>query len=173
VKPAWTAAVAMSLLLCGEPDAGHAQVFLSSKPHPEFAIGPLFIVGTIRPDLGPVAVRVSWGVTWPPGGSPGDVGPVLYLLCPGEVAEATAPGPPEPGLERHVAERGFTVINRGRLALESRDRTKLGTLASGHPSPRRRRSSPSTRRGRTPYSRGSASSSRSPGHWFWPIRSPS
>src|SRR5262245_29864571 len=51
------AAVA-ALLLCVGPVFGHAQVFLSDEPHPEFAIGPLFIVGTVRPDLGPVAVRV-------------------------------------------------------------------------------------------------------------------
>jgi hypothetical protein len=132
---AWASGVVTALLLCGGPPAGHAQVFLSSEPHPQFAIGPLFIVGTIRPDLGPVAVRVSWSVTLPPGGSPRDIGEALYLLWPGEVAEATAPGPPDPALRRHVEERGFTVVNGGRLALESRDRTKLGTLAQGTPLP--------------------------------------
>jgi hypothetical protein len=128
-------AVVAALLLCGGPATGHAQVFLSSEPRPEFAIGPLFIVGTVRPDLGPVAMRVSWSVTLPPGGSPQDIGEALYLLWPGEVAEATAPGPPDPALPRHVGDRGFTVVNGGRLALESRDRTKLGTLAQGTPLP--------------------------------------
>jgi hypothetical protein len=135
VTRAWVGAGVVALLLCGGPTAGRAQVFLSSEPHPEFAIGPLFIVGTIRPDLGPVAVRVSWSVTLPPGGSAQDIGAALYLLWPGEVAEATAPGAPDPALGRHVEERGFTVINRGRLALETRDRTKLGTLAQGTPLP--------------------------------------
>lgn len=130
---AWVGAGVAALLLCGGPGTGHPQVFLSSEPHPEFAIGPLFIVGTVRPDLGPVAVRVSFSVTLPPGGSPSDIGQVLYLLWPGEVAESTAPGSPDPGLRRHVEERGFTVINGGRLALESRDRTTLGTLAPGVP----------------------------------------
>ena len=88
-------------------------------------------MGTIRPDLGPMAVRVSSSVCLSPGGAAQDIGAALYLLWPGEVAEATAPGAPDPALERHVEERGFTVINRGRLALETRDRTKLGTLAQG------------------------------------------
>ena len=130
---AWIGASVAALLLCGGPRAAHPQVFLSSEPHPEFAIGPLFIVGTVSPDLGPVSVRVSWSVTLPPEGSPREIGPALYLLWPGEVADATARGAPDPALRRHVEERGFTVVNAGRLALEARDRTQLGTLAPGTP----------------------------------------
>jgi hypothetical protein len=119
--------------LCGAPAAVDAQVFLSSEPHPEFAIGPLFIVGTVRPDLGPVTVRVSWSVTLPPNRSARDIGPALYLLWPGEVTATTAPGRPDPTPRRYVEERGFTVVGEGRLALESRDRTKLGTSAGSSP----------------------------------------
>lgn len=125
----------MALAVLGSAAAGHAQVFLSSGPRPEFAIGPLFIVGTVRPDLGPVSVRVSWGVTLPTGGSVRDIGPALYLLWPGEVSSATTPGAPDPDLARHVQERGFTVVGGGRLALESRDRMQLGTLAEGRSLP--------------------------------------
>ena len=126
-------ALGLCLGLCGAPAAVDAQVFLSSEPHPKFAIGPLFIVGTVRPDLGPVTVRVSWSVTLPPNRSARDIGPALYLLWPGEVTATTAPGRADPTPRRYVEERGFTVVGEGRLVLESRDRTKFGTSAGSSP----------------------------------------
>jgi hypothetical protein len=129
--PSWRQAIgaaAMTLAL-GGPAPCAAQVFLSSEPRPEFSIGPLFIVGTVRPDLGPVSVRVSWSITLPANRSIKDVGRALYLLWPGEVLEGTAPGEGDPALRRYVEERGFTAVSEGRLALESRDRKQLGTLA--------------------------------------------
>ena len=131
--PSWPptiGALAVTLALLGgtvTPCAG--QVFLSSEPRPEFAIGPLFIVGTVRPDLGPVSVRVSWSITLPPKRTLKDVGRALYLLWPGEVVANTAPGQADPTLRRYVEDRGFTTVSEGRLALESRDRAQLGTAA--------------------------------------------
>src|SRR5262249_11119735 len=75
----------------------------------------------------------SWSVTLPPGRTARRGGPNLYLLWPNEVAEATVKGETDPALRHHVEERGFTVVSGGRLLLESRDRTKLGTGAPRTP----------------------------------------
>jgi hypothetical protein len=131
MRRAAVGALAVALVLGGGPARARAQVFISSEPHPEFTIAPLFIVATVRPDLGPVSVRVSWSVALPPNRPVRESSLALYLLWPGEVAEATAPGPPDPTLKRHVEERGFSIVSGGQLALEARDRTQLGTLADG------------------------------------------
>jgi hypothetical protein len=117
------------------PPPVSAQVFLASEPHPEFAIGPLFITATVRPDLGPVGVSISWSTVTPPT-SPADAAAQdLYLFWPAEVAEATAAGRADPALARELAARGFTVLSEGRLALRKRDRAKLGTGADSDPVP--------------------------------------
>src|SRR5207237_10034329 len=106
-----------------------AQIFLASTPHPEFSIGPLFIAGVVRPDLGPITVSVSWSIVRPPKSAP-DVGQQdLYLLWPAEVATATAGGSADPELPRYVEARGFTVLAQGRLVLRKPDRAKPGTGA--------------------------------------------
>ena len=130
-------ALVNALVLSVGAATGDAQVFLSSEPHPEFRIGPLFIAATVTPDLGPVTMRVSWSVALPPPArSTRGVGQPLYLLWPGEVV-ATIPASTsaEPTLVRHVQERGFTIVTGGQLPLEARDRTTLGTLAAGQPLP--------------------------------------
>jgi hypothetical protein len=115
------------------PGAARAQIFLASTPHPEFAIGPLFITGVVRPDLGPTTVSVSWSIVRPPK-SASEVGQQdLYLLWPAEVASATAAGPADPELPRYLEARGFTVLDQGRLVLRKRDRAKLGTGAESDP----------------------------------------
>ncbi len=126
-------AVALAAGLSVSPAAASAQIFLASTPHPEFAIGPLFIVAIIRPDLGPITVSVSWSIVRPPK-SPPDVGQQdLYLLWPAEVAAPTAAGPADPELPRYLEARGFTVLAQGRLVLRKRDRAKLGTGAESDP----------------------------------------
>jgi len=115
------------------PGAACAQIFLASTPHPEFAIGPLFIAGVVRPDLGPTTVSVSWSIVRPPK-STTDVGQQdLYLLWPAEVAAPTAAGPADPELPRYLEARAFTVLAQGRLVLRKRDRAKLGTGAESDP----------------------------------------
>jgi hypothetical protein len=124
-------AVALGLAPCD----GVAQVFLATRPHPEFAIGPLLVVAGVRPDLGPVSVRVSFGLTLPPNGHLEDMQQDLYLLWPAEVADASAAGAPDPVLRAYVEQRGFAVVTEGRLALAVRDRAKLGTPAPSDPLP--------------------------------------
>jgi hypothetical protein len=126
---------ALLLALGAVPGVGQAQVFLASRPHPEFAIGPLLVVAGVQPDLGPVAVRVSFGLTLPPNARVEDLHQDIYLLWPAEVASASVPGAADPELRRYVEERGFAVVGEGRLALAVRDRTKLGTPAPSDPLP--------------------------------------
>jgi hypothetical protein len=115
------------------PGAVEAQVFLASTPHPPFAIGPLFIIGSVRPDLGPVTVSVSWSIVKPPTSAPDAGYQDFFLFWPAEVAAATAPGPADPEVPRYLEARGFTPLASGRLVLRKRDRAKLGTGAESDP----------------------------------------
>src|SRR5262245_11311317 len=98
-----------AVFLTVAPAAAPAQVFLATRPHPPFSIGPLFVVATVTPELGPVTVRVSWSLTLPPATRPEDVRQDLYIVWPAEVAASTAPGPADPQLRRYLDERGFEV----------------------------------------------------------------
>lgn len=126
--------VAMAAFLCATaPAVGHGQVFLASRPHPEFLVGPLFVVANVSPGLGPVTVNLSWSLTTKPGHRAADIRQDLYLLWPAEVAESTAPGTAEPQLIREIEGRGLAVVASGRLLLRGRDRMQLGTAALGEP----------------------------------------
>src|SRR6267143_1245003 len=126
--------VALAALLCAAmPAVAHGQVFLASRPHPEFLVGPLFVVANVSPGLGPVTVNLSWSLTTRPTRRPVDIQQDLYLLWPAEVAESTAPGSAEPILLRDVEGRGLSVAGSGRLTLRRRDRMQLGTAALGEP----------------------------------------
>jgi hypothetical protein len=126
--------VAMAAFLCAAaPTAGHGQVFLASRPHPEFLIGPLFVVAQVSPGLAPVTVNLSFSLTVKPGVRKADINQDLYLLWPAEVSEGTAPGPSDPQLTREVETRGFAVTGSGRLLMRSRDRMQVGTVALGEP----------------------------------------
>ncbi|HET7343146.1 MAG TPA: hypothetical protein VFL90_16895 [Methylomirabilota bacterium] len=122
-------------LLVGAPATGAAQVFLASEPHPEFAIGPLFVNVVVRPDLAPVTVTVSWSLTAPRHRRAADIKEDLYLLWPAELAEATAPGPADPELIAYVEQRSFAVVGSGRLTLAARDRLQMGTGTPATPLP--------------------------------------
>jgi hypothetical protein len=121
----------IALLLLVAPAPGHAQVFLAGKPHPEFTIGPLFVIANVRPDLSVVTVTLNWSVTPARGRRAVDIRGDLYVLWPGEVVEATAEGPAEPSLATYIEQRGFAVTGSGRLAMRSRDRMQLGTGVPG------------------------------------------
>jgi len=127
------AGIIAALLLVGAPAAAPGQVFLATDPHPPFSIGPFFVVANVTPDLRSVAVRLSFSLTFPPPARAEDMRQDLYLLWPAELAEATAPGPAEPGLRRFVEARGFEVVTEGRLRVRARDRAKLGTTQEGDP----------------------------------------
>jgi hypothetical protein len=107
------------------PPAASAQVLLASEPHPDFTVGPLFVIATVRPDL-TVTVNLSFSLTPRPGVSRAAMEQDLFLLWPAEVAEATAPGAADPALARGLGGK-FVVQNSGRLQLRSRDRTLVGT----------------------------------------------
>src|SRR5262245_5956815 len=115
------------LLVAAMPAAGHAQVFLATRPHPDFAIGPLIVVVTVRPDLGPANVSLTFSLTTPPGRHAAEIKQDLFLLWPYEVSDATMPGSADPVLVREVERRGFQVSGSGRLSLGSRERMQLGT----------------------------------------------
>jgi hypothetical protein len=131
-RRAWLCA---ALLLAAVPATTHAQVFLASRPHPEFAIGPLFVVASVRPDLGPVTVAISWSLTAPPGQKATEINQDLFLLWPNELVESTAPGPADAALSRDLIERGFSVSVSGRLVLGTRDQMQMGTGAPVTPLP--------------------------------------
>ncbi len=59
------------LFLCAMPDRAPAQVFIASRPQPEFTIGPLFVSASVRnKDVagapGPLTVTVAWSLSLPP-----------------------------------------------------------------------------------------------------------
>ena len=67
------------------PVAAPAQVFIASKPHPEFWIAPLLITANIEPkDVagrnGPLMLQVSFSVAPPPAREPSEFAQDLYLL---------------------------------------------------------------------------------------------
>ena len=117
------------------PVPGHGQVFLASRPHPDFMIGPLFVVASVSQGQPNVTVNLSWSLTTGPSTSKMDIEQDLYLLWPAEIAEATAAGAADPQIVREVERRSLSVVSSGRLTLRSRDRMQLGTAALGAPLP--------------------------------------
>src|SRR5262245_66511471 len=108
---------ALALVLGAVPGVGRAQVFLASRPHPEFSVGPLLVAASVQPDLGPVSVRVSFGLTLPPSARVEDIRQDLYLLWPAEATGGSATGEADRELRGYVEERGFAVVSEGRLGL--------------------------------------------------------
>src|SRR2546428_520287 len=107
--------VALAVFLCSAtPAVTHGQVFLASRPHPDFLVGPLFVVANVSPGLGPVTVNLSWSLTTRPTRRPVDIQQDLYLLWPAEVAESTAPGPAVLGLFALYYERRDRMVHLAR-----------------------------------------------------------
>jgi hypothetical protein len=123
----WRAVLGGLLLAGAMPATAGAQVFLASRPNPDFAIGPLFVVANVQPDLGPVTVTLSWSLTPGPRKTVADIKQDLVLLWPGEVVGGEAAGPAETKLALELEQRGFTSLTSGRLPLGRRDRMQLGT----------------------------------------------
>jgi hypothetical protein len=130
-----SAAAAFELLmLCALPGTLQAQVFIASKPHPDFWIAPVFISANVgrqdvARDRGPVTLNVSWSVAPPPDRDPATIAQDLYLLWPGELA-GTAGGGADPLLARQVEGAGFQILAHGQLHLAARNRNAMGTGAS-------------------------------------------
>src|SRR2546427_5849874 len=100
------------MLLVAAPGAAGAQVFLASRPNPEFMVGPLFVRLAVTPELG-VTLDVLWSLVVPPNKSGAAIAQDLYLLWPNSVGASTA-GAPDPALAAYVTARGVTPIKGGR-----------------------------------------------------------
>jgi hypothetical protein len=133
-RRAWVLAALLSL---AAPGTAHAQLFLASRPDPQFAIGPLFVQAWVTPALGDVVVDVLFSVDVPPTRSGADVEQDLFLLWPSAVVPDPAAGAADPALERYLADRGFSVIDAGRVTLAARNlyRAEAGAepIAGGAP----------------------------------------
>ncbi len=122
----WRAWLLAPLLIGSLPAPTGAQVFLGSRPHPEFEIGPLFVRASVTPALGPVTVDVLWSLEIPPTRSALELEQDLYLLWPGEVNGLTNAGTPDPSLSHYVEARGFTALSEGRLPLYAQSLYQMG-----------------------------------------------
>ena len=128
-------ALAAALLALGlAPAAVSAQVFIASKPRPDFWIAPLFITANIqRKDVGdhpgPLTLQVSFSVAPPPARDPSEFAQDLYLLWPGELVGKDGAEGADPALVRHVETAGFKVLAHGRVPLSARSRAQMGTGA--------------------------------------------
>lgn len=115
-RPAWL----VVLLVVGVPAAVDAQIFLGSRPRPEFQVGPLFVRANVTPRLGDVEVDVFFSLVLPAGRSPGQVEQDLYFVWPAAVNGDAKLGPPDPALARYIDGLGFSVLEEGRLPLVAR-----------------------------------------------------
>jgi hypothetical protein len=122
-----------ALLWLAAPDVTHAQLFLASKPDPRFEIGPLFVQASVTPGLGNIVVDVLFSVDVPANRSGADIEQDLFLLWPSAVVPDAAVGKPEPALERYLTERGFFVIDSGRLPLAARNLYRTETHGATEP----------------------------------------
>ena len=109
----------LGALLVGPPTS-FAQVFLASKPDPEFSVGSLFIAAGITKALGPTPIDVQWSLVFPAKRSSANVAQDLYLLWPDAVTSPTPEGRPDPDLERMIAGDAMTIVRSGRVPLGSR-----------------------------------------------------
>ncbi len=128
-------ALAAALLALGlAPAAVSAQVFIASKPRPEFWIAPLFITANIRQEdvadrPGPVTLQVSFCIAPPPARDPSEFAQDIYLLWPGELTGTAGADGADPALARQVEAAGFKVLAHGRVPLSARSRAQMGTGA--------------------------------------------
>ncbi len=114
-----------ALLLVGAAGAAHAQLFLGSRANPELSVGPLFVTATVTPKVDAVTIDVLWSLTVPPTRSAADLEQTIYLLWPGGITPDAEAGKADPSLNRYVEERGFTVVEDGRVWLLARSAYQL------------------------------------------------
>ena len=122
---AWGGLALAAALLAMAPTDVAGQVFVSTSPRPDIAIGPLFVGATAPAELtAPVNVTVTWNLVQRRGGRP--YNRTLTLLWPSEIAGPTAPGSADPVLVNYVESRGFSSTGSGRLVLRARNQSQLG-----------------------------------------------
>ncbi len=122
----------LAALLIGPPSS-RAQVFLASKPEPEFSVGSLFIAASITKSLGPTPIDVQWSLVLPAKRSAADIAQDLYLLWPEAVTSPTPEGRPDPALDRMIAGDAITIVRTGRLPLGSRRVDHTGRSSTVEP----------------------------------------
>jgi len=128
-------AAAAALLALGlSPAVVWAQVFIASKPNPEFWIAPVFITANVqRKDVddrpGPLMLQVSFSVAPPPARDPSEFAQDIYLLWPGELIGTDGVDGADPALVRQVETAGFKVLVHGRVPFSARNRAQMGTGA--------------------------------------------
>jgi hypothetical protein len=126
--------VALAAVVCAAlaaPAPARCQVFLASRPHPDFLIGPLFVVASVSHGTADVTVNLSWSLTTGRVTRKAEMEQDLYLLWPAEIVEGTSKGPADPQLIREIEGGGLSVVGSGRLVLRRRDRMQVGTAALG------------------------------------------
>jgi hypothetical protein len=116
----------LCLTIAAAPGVARGQVFLASRPNPEFTIGPLFVRATVSPDTEVVTLDVLWSLAIPPTTAGAAVEQDLYLLWPNKVDGDAGAGPPDPALAAYVKRRGFTPIAEGRLPLFAKSLYRIG-----------------------------------------------
>lgn len=114
-RPAWLISLLVTALTLVAPAASHAQLFLASRPEPPFTIGPLMVRAAITEGSDVATVTVLWSLVIPSDVKTADVAQDLYLVWPAEVQGADGLGKPDPAVAKYVEDRGFSVINDGRV----------------------------------------------------------
>lgn len=110
--------------------SGHAQVFLSSEPHPTFTVAPLFVSTSVDNSGTPPHLNLFWSLSLSPTSRPSNPSHLLLLL-PFGIAAPGAALPGAPDLAAYVQSRGLTVEQQGAVPIVSRNRSEMG---SGRPS---------------------------------------
>ncbi|MBM4440727.1 MAG: hypothetical protein FJ027_09915 [Candidatus Rokubacteria bacterium] len=123
------------MFILGGAGTAHAQVFLGSRPDPLLTVGPLFVTATVTPGLGDVAMEIMWGLNAPATRSAAELEQTIYLLWPGEIVPDPAAGKADPALNRFIEQRGFTVVEDGRVPLVAKSAYQLQTDAPPEPIP--------------------------------------
>jgi hypothetical protein len=133
-RPARTLALAALALAAWAADAD-AQIFIASRPHPEFTIGPLFVRASVDPTLGPVTLDIFFSLVIPPERSALDLAQDIFLLWPGELIAEPGLGPPDPTVKEYVETRGFVALGEGRVGFLSRSLYDMSGNARREPLP--------------------------------------
>ncbi|HZP38980.1 MAG TPA: hypothetical protein VFE48_21040 [Methylomirabilota bacterium] len=116
------------------PAPAAAQVFIASKPHPDFWIAPLLITANIQPeDVSgpgrPLTLQVSFSVAPPAGKDPAEIAQDIFLLWPGQLVGTDGADGADPALRRQVEDAGFKVLVHGHVRFSARSRAAMGTGA--------------------------------------------
>src|SRR5882672_11154013 len=115
-----------AVLLAGLPSISAAQVFLASRPHPPYTVGPLYVLASVSPEMSELPIDISWSLVLSTSAQASDAEGDLFLLWPSALIPVANLGPPDPALTRYVEERGFVSIEEGRAELSTR---KFSTTA--------------------------------------------